>query len=211
MTLAIEEKYEQVRQLIGIGKERGYLLYDEMNGILPPEIHSSEEIDEVLSALELYGIGVYEDATSAEADYDSAEVSDTHAAELKREPTTEDDELDLTPGTLDKTSDPVRLYLREMGTVPLLTRESEVVIAKRFERGHLLVLKTITRAPLIVKELLQVGVDLRNGSRSIKEIVQFDDEELSEEMIEAKAKDTLKQIDEIACTSRIGHEASRKA
>ena len=78
----------------------------------------------------------------------------------ERELPTEDSELDLTPGTLEKTNDdPVRLYLREMGTVPLLTRESEVVIAKRFERGHLLVLKTITRAPLILKELLQVGED----------------------------------------------------
>jgi RNA polymerase primary sigma factor len=92
----------------------------------------------------------------------------------------------------------VRMYLREMGTVPLLTREGEVAIAKRIERGQLLVLKTITRAPLILKELLQVGEDLRNGSRSIKEIVQFDDEELTEEKIEAKTKATLKQIDGVA-------------
>ena len=65
------------------------------------------------------------------------------------------------------------MYLREMGTVPLLTREGEVAIAKRIERGQLLVLKTITRAPLILKELIQVGEDLRNGSRSIKEIVSL--------------------------------------
>ena len=194
----IEEKYDQVRQLIGIGKERGYLLYDEVNDILPPEVHSSEEIDEVLSAFERYGIDIYEDATSAEAARDAAEATDFGAVEPKEELPTEDSELDLTPGTLEKTNDPVRLYLREMGTVPLLTRESEVVIAKRFERGHLLVLKTITRAPLILKELLQVGEDLRNDSRSIKEIVQFDDEELSEEKIEAKTKETLKQIDKIA-------------
>ena len=69
----------------------------------------------------------------------------------------EDGELDLTPGSLEKTNDPVRMYLREMGTVPLLTREGEVAIAKRIERGQLLVLKTITRAPLILKELLQSG------------------------------------------------------
>ena len=197
MRLAIEEKYEQVRQLIGIGRERGYLLYDEMNDILPPEIHSSEEIDEVLSAFELYGIGVYEDAASAETDSNSAETLDSSAVESKKE-LTGTSELDLRPGALDKSSDPVRLYLREMGTVPLLTREGEVVIAKRLERGHLLVLKTITRAPLIVKELLRVGEDLRNGSRSIKEIVQLDDEELSEEAIEVKTKETLKQIDKIA-------------
>ena len=116
----------------------------------------------------------------------------------RRRIASEDGDLDLTPGTLEKTNDPVRMYLREMGTVPLLTREGEVAIAKRIERGQLLVLKTITRSPLILKELLQVGEDLRNGSRSIKEIVQFDDEELTEEKIEAKTKETLKQIDKIA-------------
>jgi len=89
------------------------------------------------------------------------------------------------------------MYLREMGTVPLLTREGEVAIAKRIERGQLLVLKTISRAPLILKELLQVGEDLRKGSRSIKEIVQFDDEELTEEKIKAKTDETLKRIDKI--------------
>ena len=198
MALVIEEKYDQVRQLIGIGKERGYLLYDEVNDILPPEVHSSEEIDEMLSAFERYGINIYEDATSAEAARNAAEATDFGAVEPKEGRTTEDSELDLTPGTIEKTNDPVRLYLREMGTVPLLTREGEVAIAKRFERGHLLVLKTITRAPLILKELLQVGEELRNFSRSIKEIVQFDDEEMSEEKIEAKTKGTLKQIDKIA-------------
>jgi RNA polymerase primary sigma factor len=191
LALVIEEKYDQVRQLIGIGKERGYLLYAEVNDILSPEVHSSEEIDEMLSTIERYGIHIYEDATSAEVARD--------AADPKEEVPTEDSELDLTPGTLEKTNDdPVRSYLREMGTVPLLTRESEVVLAKRFERGHLLVLKTITRAPLILKEVLQVGEALRNGSRSVKEIVQFEDEDLSEEKIEAKTKETLKQIDKIA-------------
>jgi RNA polymerase primary sigma factor len=198
LALVIEEKYDQVRQLISIGKERGYLLYAEVNDILPPEVHSSEEIDEVLSAFERYGINIYEDATSAEAARDAAEGTDFGALEPKEELPIEDSELDLTPGTVEKTNDPVRSYLREMGTVPLLTRESEVVLAKRFERGHLLVLKTITRAPLIVKELLQVGEDLRNDSRSIKEIVQFEDEELTEEKIEAKTKETLKTIDKIA-------------
>ena len=198
MSLALEEKYDQVRQLIAMGKERGYLLYDEVNDILPPEVHSSEEIDDLLSTFERYGIDVYEDLSSAKAALAAADSADTAEAPVKEEAASEDGELDLTPGTLEKTNDPVRMYLREMGTVPLLTREGEVAIAKRIERGQLLVLKTISRAPLILKELLQVGEDLRNGSRSIKEIVQFDDEELTEEKIEAKTKETLKQIDKIA-------------
>ncbi|HXW18783.1 MAG TPA: RNA polymerase sigma factor region1.1 domain-containing protein, partial [Candidatus Acidoferrales bacterium] len=194
MSLAIEEKYDQVRQLINMGKERGYLLYDEVNDLLPAEIHSSEEIDDLLSTFERYGIDVYEDLSSAKAALagDSGEV-----AEVKEEAPADDSELDLTPGSLEKTNDPVRMYLREMGTVPLLTREGEVAIAKRIERGQLLVLKTISRSPLILKELLAVGEDLRRGSRSIKEIVQFDDEELTEEKIEAKTRETLKAIDKI--------------
>jgi RNA polymerase primary sigma factor len=201
VTLALEEKYDQVRQLIAMGKERGYLLYDEVNDILPAEVHSSEEIDDLLSTFERYGIDVYEDLSTAKAALAAADADG--GAEPPKDDTpvasaSEDGELDLTPGTLEKTNDPVRMYLREMGTVPLLTREGEVAIAKRIERGQLLVLKTITRAPLILKELLQVGEDLRNGSRSIKEIVQFDDEELTEEKIEAKTKETLKQIDKIA-------------
>ncbi len=198
MSLALEEKYDQVRQLIAMGKERGYLLYDEVNDILPPEVHSSEEIDDLLSTFERYGIDVYEDLSTAKAALAAADSSDTAEAPAKEEAASEDGDLDLTPGTLEKTNDPVRMYLREMGTVPLLTREGEVAIAKRIERGQLLVLKTISRAPLILKEMLQVGEDLRNGSRSIKEIVQFDDEELTEEKIEAKTKETLKQIDKIA-------------
>ena len=193
-TLAIEEKYDQVRQLINMGKERGYLLYDEVNDLLPPEIHSSEEIDDLLSTFERYGIDVYEDLASAKAALaaDSGEVVET-----KEEAPSDDGELDLTPGSLEKTNDPVRMYLREMGTVPLLTREGEVAIAKRIERGQLLVLKTISRSPIILKELLTVGEDLRRGTRSIKEIVQFDDEELTEEKIEAKTRETLKRIDKI--------------
>jgi len=196
VTLALEEKYDQVRQLINMGKERGYLLYDEVNDLLPPEIHSSEEIDDLLSTFERYGIDVYEDLASAKAALaaDSAEVPEPAA---KEESPGDEGELDLTPGSLEKTNDPVRMYLREMGTVPLLTREGEVAIAKRIERGQLLVLKTITRSPIILKELLGVGEDLRRGTRSIKEIVQFDDEELTEEKIEAKTRETLKRIDKI--------------
>jgi RNA polymerase primary sigma factor len=198
VTLALEEKYDQVRQLINMGKERGYLLYDEVNDILPAEVHSSEEIDDLLSTFERYGIDVYEDLATAKA---AIAANDAESGtETKDEPASaisEDSELDLTPGALEKTNDPVRMYLREMGTVPLLTREGEVAIAKRIERGQLLVFKTISRAPLVLKEILGIGVDLREGSRSIKEIVQFDDEELTEEKIEAKTRETLKTIDKI--------------
>jgi RNA polymerase primary sigma factor len=198
LALAIEEKYDQVRQLIHMGKERGYLLYDEVNDILPPEVHSSEEIDDLLSTFERYGIDIYEDAATAKAARAAAaDGGETPEVETKDEHAADEAELDLTPGALEKTNDPVRMYLREMGTVPLLTREGEVAIAKRIERGQLVVLKTISRSPIVIKELLAVGDDLRKGARSIKEIVQFDDEELTEEKIENKTRQTLKIIDKI--------------
>src|SRR2546430_1997634 len=182
-----------------MGKERGYLLYDEVNDILPAEVHSSEEIDDLLSTFERYGIDIYEDVAAAKAARAALEAAEPVDGETKEEvSTSEEVELDLTPGMLEKTNDPVRMYLREMGTVPLLTREGEVAIAKRIERGQMLVLKTITRSPIILKELLTIGEDLRKGTRSIKEIVQFDDEELTEEKIENKTKKTLKVLDQIA-------------
>ncbi len=199
MAVALEEKYDAVRQLVALGKERGYLLYDEVNDTLPAEVHSSEEIDDLLSTFERYGIDVYEDAATAKAARATLELAEPGAeAEVREEPHAEESELDLTPGALEKTNDPVRMYLREMGTVPLLTREGEVAIAKRIERGQLVVMKTITRSPIVVKELLAVAEDLRKGARSIKEIVQFDDEELTEEKIANKTKATLKKIDKIA-------------
>ena len=179
MPLVIEEKYDQVSQLINTGKERGYLLYDEVNDILPVEVHSSEEIDNLLSTFERYGIDIYEDA------------------EAKEELPAEEIELDLTQGTLEKNNDLVRVYLREMGTVPLLTREGEVAIAKRLECGHRLVLKTISRSPIVLKEMLAIGEELRKDTQSIKKIIQLDDEELTEEKIENKTKQTLKIIGKI--------------
>jgi RNA polymerase primary sigma factor len=212
LALAIEEKYDQVRQLIAMGKERGYLLYDEVNDILPAEVHSSEEIDDLLSTFERYGIDIYEDLAAAKAARATADPTIAEAPEIESKdelPVAEDSgDLDLTPGMLEKTNDPVRMYLREMGTVPLLTREGEVAIAKRIERGQLLVLKTITRSPIILKELLTIGDDLRKGTRSIKEIVQFDDEELTEEKIENKTKKTLKVLDKIA---KLYNECLREA
>jgi len=180
-----------------MGKERGYLLYDEVNDLLPAEVHSSEEIDDLLSTFERYGIDIYEDAATAKAARAAADLGDAEAEPKEDARAGEDSDLDLTPGALEKTNDPVRMYLREMGTVPLLTREGEVAIAKRIERGQLQVLKIISRSPIILKEILAIGADLRAGNRSIKEIVVFDDEELTEEKIENKTRHTLRIIDKI--------------
>jgi RNA polymerase primary sigma factor len=206
--LLIEKSYEQVRQLINMGKERGYLLYGEVKDILPAEVYSSEEIDDLLSTFERYGIDIYEDASTAKAARAAAEAAEAVEAEPKEELPTEEIELDLTPGALQKTNDPVRIYLREMGTVPLLAREGEVAIAKRIERGQMLVLKTISRSPIVIKELLAIGEESRKGTRSIKEIVQFGDEELTDEKTENKTWQTLRIIDKI---EKLYHVALKQA
>ena len=219
MSQALEEKYDQMRQLITLGKDRGYLLFDEVNDILPPEVDSPEEINDLLSTLERYGITVYEDLAAARAASATAEAGESLEPEVKEEPAPDQEvELDLTPGVFDKTNDPVRIYLREMGLVPLLTREGEVALAKRIERGRLLVLKTITRSPIVIKELSEVFKDLREGARSIKEIVIFDEEELTEEKLEKKARQTLNILEKIATlyevalkqAARLGHTPKSK-
>ncbi len=192
-----EQKYDLVRQLINMGKEHGYLLYDEVNNMLPAKVQSWEQIDDLLSTLERYGIYIYEDVASAKAARAAAEAAEPGEAKPREEGAVEEVKPDLTPGTLEKTKDPVRMYLREMGSVPLLTREGEVAIAKRIERGQMLVLKTISRSPIVIKELLAIGEELRKDTRSIKEIVELDEEKLTDERIEKKTRQALRVIDKI--------------
>ena len=184
--MSIEEKYDEVRQLISIGKEKGYLLYDEVNELLPSDITSSEDLDDLFSTFGSAGIEVVD----SEQKYREDKL-------LDRPEGGEELELDLTPGALDKTNDPVRMYLREMGTVPLLTREGEVEIAKRIERGKLAVLKSISQTPTIARTIIALGDKLRVGERTIRELVIFNDEEITEERIEERAREVLKQIEAV--------------
>ena len=146
--MGLEEKYDEVQKLIDIGKEKGYLLYDEVSDLLPPELTASaEDLDDLFTAFGTAGIEVIdtEDPSFAGLDKIPGEPKNEGAEQPEA-----DVELDLTPGALEKTNDPVRMYLREMGTVPLLTRDGEVEIAKRIERGQLKVLKSLSRSPVIV-------------------------------------------------------------
>jgi RNA polymerase primary sigma factor len=203
LSLNNQEAGEEVRSIIGIGKERRYLLPDEEEGVLPAVETPAEpeESEHQLSAFEQIGVAVDEDAApanSAQAIPDSVDAEHGAAAE--------EGELDLTPGLLDKNNDPVRLYLREMGTVPLLKRQDEVAIAKRMERGHLMVLKTISRSPIVLKELIAAGKELRAGTLSIKKIIQFEQEELTEEETESKTRDILRIIAKIEQLYALAHK-----
>jgi len=205
LSLLLQEKEDQFRSLLTLGKERGYLLIDEVNDLLPVEDHTPEEIDGAFSAIQRDGIDIYEDVAAAEAGRAALEIIEPGEVDVRIEPLHGDEaEVEHAPRPAEKTNDPVRVYLREMGIVPLLTREHEVAIAKRIERGHMRVLKAISRSPLVLKELFSVAVELRSGDQAIKKIIHFDDEELTEEKIADKTKQTLKIIDKIEALYAIG-------
>ena len=184
--MALDDKYDDIKKLIDTGKEKGYLTYNEVNDLMPNDIHSPDDLDDVLTTIGTQGIDVLEDPKlRPEKKFDA----DNEAGE--------DVELDLTPGAMEKTNDPVRMYLREMGTVPLLTREGEVEIAKRIERGQMRVLKALSRSPIVIREVLAIGEDLKRGVRSIKEVVIFDEEEITDEVMQNRLKEITGKIDEL--------------
>ncbi|MGC9199668.1 MAG: RNA polymerase sigma factor RpoD [Acidobacteriaceae bacterium] len=185
------DKYEEdVEQIIDAGKEKGYLTFGEVNDLLPGDITSPDELDDLMATINTQGIDVLTESRRGVRDEER---------DVDSEPGEESDdvELDLSPGTLEKTNDPVRMYLREMGTVPLLTREGEVEIAKRIERGQLRVMKAISRSNIVIREIIGLGEDLKRGVRNIKEVVTFDEEELTEEILAARIKQTIARTDEM--------------
>ena len=188
--MSLEEKYDEVRQLIEIGKEKGYLLYDEVHELLPTDITKSDELDELFAAFGNAGIEMV----------DSEQKYREHKLLDPRDEGSDDIELDLTPSAIDKAFDPVRMYLRQMGTVPLLTRAGEVKIAKRIERGKLSIIKAISRTPTIAKAVVRMGEQLKGGEWTIRQLVIFHDDEVTEARINRRARETLAQIETIRKT-----------
>jgi len=158
-----------MERLLELGGDKKYLTFDDLNRELPDNVVSPDDIEDVLQKLEGSNIAV--------ADSDERLLEQAAVVVAEDEEELDDDiELDLSAGTLEKTNDPVRLYLREMGVVPLLTREGEVAIAKRIERGQLKTHKAISRSPIAVRELLKVGEDLEAGKLNIRETVTFSEQ-----------------------------------
>jgi RNA polymerase primary sigma factor len=164
-----KDRDDVIERLLELGGDKKYLTFDDLNRELPDNVVSPDDIEDVLQKLEGSNIAV---ADSDERLLEQAAV----AVPEDEEEIDEDIELDLSAGTLEKTNDPVRLYLREMGVVPLLTREGEVAIAKRIERGQLKTQKAISRSPIAVRELIRIGQDLEAGRLSIRETVTFSEQ-----------------------------------
>ena len=185
--MSLEEKYDEIRQLIIIGKEKGYLLYEEVNDALPTDVTSSEDLEDLFGLLGTAGIEIVD----SEDQYREEKLLDRTVKEKNAA------ETEVTPATIDKTNDPVRMYLREMGTVPLLNREGEVEIAKRIERGKLAALKAISRVPAVSKVIIRLGEQLETGERTIRELVTFKDDELTDSRIADRTRQILRQIDTV--------------
>ena len=181
---------DDINKLIDAGKEKSYLTYNEVNNLIPHDVHSPESLDDLLTTIGTHGIDVLEGQPKLPA---SALKN-----KLENEVEASDEvDLDLILPALEKTNDPVRIYLRRMGMVPLLNRQAEADIAKRIERGQLRVLKALSRSPIVIHEILAIGEDLKRGVRSIKEIVVFDEEEMTEDILQNRVQDTTRRIDEL--------------
>ncbi len=167
-----DEKEDLMDRLVALGKRKKFLSLDELHRQIPENMMSADDLEDVLDRLEGANISV------AETDAQLLERASTLALDEDEEEAADEDDidLDLSAGTLDKSNDPVRLYLREMGIVPLLNREGEVVIAKRIERGLIKTHKAISRSPIAVERLLKIGDDLGHGKASIRETVVFSEQ-----------------------------------
>ncbi|MBI3392359.1 MAG: RNA polymerase sigma factor RpoD [Nitrospirae bacterium] len=181
-----EDKMADVKHLISLGKEKGFLTYEELNDGLPPEIVSSEQIDSIMSMFGEMDIDIVEGPPEgfgrvppeAEEGAEEAEEAEAEPAPAEEEA----EEYDLSPGALGKTDDPVRLYLREMGTVPLLSREGEIEIAKRIEAGEREIAEVVLTLPNSLREIFALAEQLRKNKIPLKNVVAAFEEDFEAEV-----------------------------
>ena len=184
--MSLEDKYEGLKELLVLGKEKGYLLYDEVNDTLPDDIQSAEELDVIFELFGNAGIEVI----------DSEQQFDVTQRRAPPKASPEGGE-EVAAESLEKTNDPVRMYLREMGTVPLLTREGEVEIAKRIEKGQNTVQKALSRSSVVVAEIQRHAENLKEGSLNVKNFVLFPGDEITEELLLKRRRAVLRRINEV--------------
>jgi RNA polymerase primary sigma factor len=192
-----DEKEDLMDRLVALGKRKKFISLDELHREIPENMMSPDDIEDVLDRLEGANISVAETDAQLLERASALALDEDPAAEEEEE---DDIDLDLSAGALDKSNDPVRLYLREMGIVPLLTREGEVTIAKRIERGQIKTRKSISRSPISVERLIKIGDDLARGKASIRETVAFSEQaeiSLEEDKAEEYLRWTLEGIGNI--------------
>src|SRR5919202_3462776 len=152
-----------IKKMVAKGKERGYVTYDEINAALPPDQVSSEQIEDTMTMLSELGINVVENEESEEAaSADGDEDGDARAGG------------NLDDEDIGRTDDPVRMYLREMGSVELLSREGEIAIAKRIEAGREMMIGAICESPLTIKAIIEWHDALNEGKMLLRDIIDLD-------------------------------------
>ena len=181
--MAASDKFGRMKQLMSAGKQKGYVLYDEVNDLLAEDYPGGRELDDLLTELDTAGVEILEEP---KLEFDK-----------KVEEAEEPSELDLVQEINDKTNDPVRMYLREMGSVPLLTREGEIELAKRIERGQAAVRKAISRSALVIREILAMPELLREDPALIRDMVVMPDLIVPDETLPERAEELLGVIAEI--------------
>ena len=183
MPVATEEKYGRLKQLMDTGKEKGFVLYDEVNELLTDEFGGGRELDDLLSELDTAGVELLEEP---KLDF-----------EKKLDEGEEFVDLELAQDAGEKTNDPVRMYLREMGTVPLLTREGEIELARRVERGDFSVRKALSRSPLVIREVLSLAEGVRRDPTCLRELLSLPDMLVTDESYHEQTSDFLREIEHI--------------
>jgi len=167
-TTLLDVQAAAVKRLVAKGKERGYITFDELNAILPPDQNSSEQIEDVMANFSELGIQVVENEETEDGEAPVAKVEKSEEAE-EEEPTGNVDEA-----SLGRTDDPVRMYLREMGSVELLSREGEIAIAKRIEAGRDMMIGGLCESPLTFKAIISWHDQLKAGRMLLRDIVDLE-------------------------------------
>jgi RNA polymerase primary sigma factor len=230
--MAKPELLGEVKKLISMGKEKGFLTYDELNSTLPAEVVSSEqfgsimtmfgEMDiEIVDAPEGERIRKARDTEEASEEAEETEVeAGAGAGEENEKEEKEEKEIDLTPGALSRTDDPVRLYLKEMGSVALLSREGEIEIAKRIEEGKKDIASVIYGMPMTIEFVLALCDQLKNGTIDVREIVpiveteeEFEEEQIQRDYEELRVKtlEGLNSVRKISTSLKSLYEVARHA
>jgi RNA polymerase primary sigma factor len=183
--VATDDKFGRLKNLMDSGKEKGFVLYDEVNELLTEDFPSGREFEDLLTDLDSAGVEILEEPKQLDFEKASKDEPDDFG------------DLELAQDVGDKTNDPVRMYLREMGTVPLLTREGEIELAKRNERGQWAVRKALSRSPLVIREIIQLGEDLQRGNTSVRDVLVLPEFVITDEDFSTQLNDLLAQIAEI--------------
>lgn len=234
--MAKPELLGEVKKLISIGKEKGFLTYDELNSTLPAEVVSSEQFGSIMMMFGEMDIEIVDapegerikkardtEETSEEAeeaDVEAGAGASAGAGEENEKEEKEEKEIDLTPGALSRTDDPVRLYLKEMGSVALLSREGEIEIAKRIEEGKKDIASVIYGMPMTIEFVLALCDQLKNGTIDVREIVpiveteeEFEEEQIQRDYEELRVKtlEGLNSVRKISTSLKSLYEVARHA